>query len=56
MSDSETESDKDSVEAVEVEPPKKKTRPPMSEERRKKMLENLAKDGQRQTGESEGEK
>jgi len=39
MSDSEAES----VEPVEVEPPKKKTRPPMSEERRKQMLENLAK-------------
>jgi len=39
MSDSEAES----VEAVEVEPPKKKTRAPMSEERRKQMLENLAK-------------
>jgi len=39
MSDSEAES----VEAVEVEVPKKKSRPPMSEERRKAMLENLAK-------------
>jgi len=39
MSDSEAES----VEPVEVEPPKKKTRAPMSEERRKQMLENLAK-------------
>ena len=39
MSDSETES----VEAVEVEIPKKKGRPPMSDERRKQMLENLAK-------------
>ena len=43
MSDSESESDKESLEAVEVEPPKKKTRPPMSDDRRKKMLENLAK-------------
>jgi len=39
MSESETES----VEAVEVPAPKKKTRQPMSEERRKQMLENLAK-------------
>jgi shikimate kinase len=39
---SESESDNDSVDAVEVEPPKKK-RPPISEERRKQMLENLAK-------------
>jgi len=38
-----SESEAESVEAVEVEPPKKKTRPPMSEERRKQMLENLAK-------------
>ena len=37
MSDSE-----ESVEAVEVEPPKK-SRPPISDERRKQMLENLAK-------------
>ena len=39
MSDSETES----VDAVEVEAPKKKTRPPMSDDRRKQMLANLAK-------------
>ena len=39
MSESETES----VEAVEVPAPKKKTRAPMTEERRKQMLENLAK-------------
>ena len=39
MSDSEAES----VEAVEIEPPKKKSRPPMSEERMKQMRENLAK-------------
>ena len=39
MSDSEAES----VEAVEVEVPKKKSRPPVSDERRKQMLENLAK-------------
>jgi len=38
-----SESEAESIEAVEVEPPKKKTRPPMSEERRKQMLENLAK-------------
>ena len=38
-----SESEAESVEAVEVEPPKKKTRAPMSEERRKQMLENLAK-------------
>ena len=38
MSDSEAES----VEAVEVEPPKK-SRPPISDARRKQMLENLAK-------------
>ena len=37
MSDNE-----ESVEAVEVEPPKK-SRPPISDERRKQMLENLAK-------------
>ena len=39
MSDSETES----VDAVEVEAPKKKSRPPMSDDRRKQMLANLAK-------------
>ena len=39
MSDSEAES----VEAVEVQAPPKKSRPPMSDERRKAMLENLAK-------------
>ena len=39
MSDSETES----IDAVEVEAPKKKTRPPMSDDRRKQMLANLAK-------------
>ena len=39
MSDSEAES----VEEVEVQTPLKKGRPPMSEERRKQMLENLAK-------------
>ena len=39
MSDSEAES----VEAVEVPAPPKKNRPPMSDERRKQMLENLAK-------------
>ena len=39
MSDSEAES----VDAVEVSTPQKKTRPPISEERRKQMLENLAK-------------
>jgi len=39
MSDSEAES----IEPVEVEPPKKKSRAPMSEERRKQMLLNLAK-------------
>ena len=39
MSDSEAES----VEAVEVQAPPKKGRPPMSDERRKAMLENLAK-------------
>lgn len=39
MSESETES----VEAVEIPTPKKKTRAPMTEERRKQMLENLAK-------------
>ena len=39
MSESETES----VEAVDVPAPKKKTRAPMTEERRKQMLENLAK-------------
>jgi len=39
MSDSEAES----VEAVEVEVPKKKSRPPVSDERRKQMLMNLAK-------------
>jgi len=38
-----SESEAESVEAVEVEPPKKKTRPPMSEERMKQMRENLAK-------------
>ena len=38
-----SESEAESVEAVEVEAPKKKGRPPMSEERRKQMLENLAK-------------
>ena len=39
MSDSEAES----VEEVEVQAPLKKGRPPMSDERRKQMLENLAK-------------
>lgn len=39
MSDSEAES----VEAVEVPAPPKKSRPPLSDERRKQMLENLAK-------------
>lgn len=39
MSESETES----VEPQEVPAPKKKTRAPMTEERRKQMLENLAK-------------
>jgi len=39
MSDSETES----VEPVEVKAPEKKKRPPMTEQRRKQMLENLAK-------------
>lgn len=39
MSESETES----VEPVEVKAPEKKKRPPMTEERRKLMLENLAK-------------
>ena len=39
MSDSETES----LEAVEVPAPPKKSRPPVSDERRKQMLENLAK-------------
>ena len=39
MSDSEAES----VEEVEVQTPLKKGRPPMSDERRKQMLENLAK-------------
>ena len=39
MSDSETES----VQAVEVPAPPKKSRPPVSNERRKQMLENLAK-------------
>ena len=43
MSDSGSESDKESVDAVEVEPPKKKTRPPLSDDRRAKLLENLAK-------------
>jgi len=39
MSDSESES----VEPVEVKAPEKKKRPPMTEQRRKLMLENLAK-------------